>query len=56
VSERAYLQNLRIIYKLKLPHLTDRGANQAAAAESQKKKTKQNTTQTPRETATVSNS
>jgi hypothetical protein len=40
VDYRADLQNLRTTCKLKLPHLTERGADQAAAAERQKKKTK----------------
>jgi hypothetical protein len=43
------LQNLRTIYKLKLPHLTEGGADQAAATERQKKN---NTTQPPAETTT----
>jgi hypothetical protein len=39
VGYRAVLWNLRTIYKLKLPHLTERGADQEAASERQKKKT-----------------
>jgi hypothetical protein len=45
---------LRTTYKLKLPHLTEGGADQAAASERQKK-TKQNkinTTQPPGKTMT----
>jgi hypothetical protein len=39
VDYRADLLNLRTTYKLKLPHLTEGGADQAAATERQKKKT-----------------
>jgi hypothetical protein len=35
VGYRADLQNLRTIYKLKLPHLTEGGADKAAAIERQ---------------------
>jgi hypothetical protein len=49
VDYRADLQNLRTTHKLKLPHLTEGGADQAAATERQKKK---NTTQSPGETTT----
>jgi hypothetical protein len=51
VSYRADLLNLRTACKLKLPHLTKGGADQAAATERQKKK---NTTHKPTtcETAT----
>jgi hypothetical protein len=38
VGYRAILWNLRTIYKLKLPHLTEGGADEAAAAERQGKK------------------
>jgi hypothetical protein len=40
VGNRADLQNLRTTYKLKLPHPTKGGADQAAASERQKKKKK----------------
>jgi hypothetical protein len=40
VSFRADLLNLRKAYKLKLPYLTEGGADQAAATERQKKKKK----------------
>jgi hypothetical protein len=39
VDYRAGLHNLRTTYKLKLPHLTEGGDDQAAATERQKKKT-----------------
>jgi hypothetical protein len=39
MNYRADLLNLRTACKLKLPHLTEGGADQAAAAERQKKKT-----------------
>jgi hypothetical protein len=39
VDYRADLLNLRTACKLKLPHLTGAGADQAAAAERQKNKT-----------------
>jgi hypothetical protein len=38
VNYRADLLNLRTAYKLNLPHLIGGGADQAAAAERQKKK------------------
>jgi hypothetical protein len=38
VYYRADFLNLRTAWKLKLPHLTEGGADQAAAAERQKKK------------------
>jgi hypothetical protein len=38
VGYRAVLWNLRTIYKLKLLHLTEGGADSAAATERQKKK------------------
>jgi hypothetical protein len=38
VGYRADIQNLRTTYKLKLPHLTEGGADQAAATERQKEK------------------
>jgi hypothetical protein len=38
VSYRADLQNLRTTYKLKLPHLTEGGADQAGVTERQKEK------------------
>jgi hypothetical protein len=41
VGYRAVLQNLRTIYKLKLPHPTGGGADQAIASERQKEKKKQ---------------
>jgi hypothetical protein len=37
VGYRADFQNLRTAYKLKLSHLTEGGADKAAATESQKK-------------------
>jgi hypothetical protein len=49
VDYKAYLQNLRTTHKLKLPHLTEGGADQAAAAERHKEK---NTVQPPGETTT----
>jgi hypothetical protein len=39
VDYRADLQNLRTACKLKLPHLTEEGADQGAAAERLTKKT-----------------
>jgi hypothetical protein len=39
VGDRAVLWNLRTIYKLKLPHLAEGGADYAAATERQEKKT-----------------
>jgi hypothetical protein len=39
VDYRADLLNLRTTCKLKLPHLIERGADQAAATETQKKNT-----------------
>jgi hypothetical protein len=39
VDYRADLMNLRTARKLKLPHLTEGGADQEAATERQKKKT-----------------
>jgi hypothetical protein len=38
VGYRANIQSLGATYKLKLPHLTEGGADQAAAAERQKGK------------------
>jgi hypothetical protein len=38
VDYRADIPNLRTACKLKLPHLTEGGADQAAASEKQKKK------------------
>jgi hypothetical protein len=51
VNYRADLLNLRTACKLKLPHLTGGGADQAEAAEKQKNKT-QLTNQPPGETMT----
>jgi hypothetical protein len=51
VSHRADLLNLRTACKLKLPHLTEGGADQAVATESQKKKTLP-TSQPPGKTTT----
>jgi hypothetical protein len=42
VGHRADLWNLRTTYKLKLQHLTEEGADQAAASERQNKKKKPN--------------
>jgi hypothetical protein len=50
VSFRADLLNLRKAYKLKLPYLTEGGADQAAATERQKKK--KNTSQISGKTGT----
>jgi hypothetical protein len=50
VDYKTDLLNLRTACKLKLPHLTEGGVDQAAAAERQKKK--KNTTQLPGETMT----
>jgi hypothetical protein len=53
VNYRADLLNLRTACKLKLPHLTRGGADQAAASERQKrKKKKKKITQPLGETAT----
>jgi hypothetical protein len=51
VDYRDDLLNLRTACKLQLPHLTEGGVDQAAAAERQKKKTLP-TSQPPGETAT----
>jgi hypothetical protein len=51
VDYRADL-NLRTAFRLKLPHLTGGGANQAAATERQKKKRTLPTGQPPGETMT----
>jgi hypothetical protein len=50
VSYRTDLQNLRTTYKLKLPHPSEEGSEQAAATERQKEK--KNTTLPPGETTT----
>jgi hypothetical protein len=50
VDYKTDLLNLRTACKLKLPHLTEGGVDQASAAERQKKT--KNTTQLPGETMT----